>query len=163
MTQENKPEEPVSEKNNAEKETGALESIDAPVPDDSEVQTKESQKNNEQQDSLLADAGKKGETGSKPAPAAVDPIDHTQVLTGLSHVERSYLLSMAGLSTLVRSTGRLFWTNFLMGMARGIGFVIGMSIIGALVVGIWDEFLSVTGIGRFIARVLEEIHRNTPQ
>lgn len=85
------------------------------------------------------------------------------VLDRLSHDEKRFFLSLAGFSTFVSSTTRLFWTNFLMGMARGIGFVIGVSIIGALCVGIWNEILSVTGLGRFIANIIEEIHKNAPK
>ena len=86
----------------------------------------------------------------------------TQMFTGMTHDEKTFFLSMAGLSTFVRSTNRLFWTNFLMGLARGIGFVIGMSIVGAVVVGLWNEMISVTGIGKFIARILEEVHQSKP-
>lgn len=88
--------------------------------------------------------------------------DPSTILYNMTHEERKLFLSMAGLSTFVKSTGRLFWTNFLMGLARGIGFVIGMSILGVICVAVWNEFLSVTGIGEFIARVLEEIHKHTP-
>jgi len=86
----------------------------------------------------------------------------TSILTSMTHDEKTFFLSMAGLSTFVRSTSRLFWTNFLMGLARGIGFVIGMSIVGAIVVGLWNEMISVTGIGKFIARILEEVHNSKP-
>jgi len=95
----------------------------------------------------------------QPHAAGHDPV---RLLSSMTHEERRLFLSAAGLSTFFKSTGRLFWTNFLMGLARGIGFVIGMSILGVLCVAIWNEFLSVTGIGEFIARLIEEVHKHTP-
>jgi hypothetical protein len=89
---------------------------------------------------------------------------HTQMIQSLSAEEHKELfMSMAGFSDFLRNTNRLFWTNFLMGLARGIGFVIGVSIIGAIFVTVWNELLSVTGIGNFLARIMEEMHKHVPK
>jgi hypothetical protein len=80
----------------------------------------------------------------------------------LTRAEKRSLADMAGLAEFLSSKRRMFWTNFLMGMGRGIGFAVGLSIVGALFVGVWNEFVSVTGLGRFLARIIEEIHKNLP-
>lgn len=108
------------------------------------------------------DISNKGSEEKTEAVTGQDAVTGT-ILDRLTHDEKRFFLSLAGFSTFVSSTTRLFWTNFLMGMARGIGFVIGVSIIGAVCVGIWNEILSVTGLGRFIANIIEEIHRNAPK
>ncbi|MFH1706682.1 MAG: DUF5665 domain-containing protein [Planctomycetota bacterium] len=101
-----------------------------------------------------------------PAPAALPAVAPAPASApdriALTRAEKASLADMAGLAEFLSSKRRMFWTNFLMGMGRGVGFAVGLSIVGALFVGIWNEFISVTGLGRFIAQIIGEIRKNLP-
>ena len=126
-----------------------------PVQTETEKEKATSEKKEEKKTAQAEEAFPKGNSAGVKS-------DPTQILTKLSDEERHFFLSLAGFSTFLKSTNRLFWTNFLMGLARGIGFVIGVSIVGAVCVTVWNEFLSVSGIGEFIARIIEAIHKSSP-
>lgn len=51
---------------------------------------------------------------------------------------------------------RLLWTNFLAGMMRGVGFAIGFSILGAIVIMVVQKLAlaNLPGIGDFFAEVV---------
>ena len=62
--------------------------------------------------------------------------------------------------TYLASPGRILWTNFLAGMARGVGFGVGVAILGAIIVP-WlkqVDFSHMPFLGelaREVARLLE--------
>lgn len=45
-------------------------------------------------------------------------------------------LEVTALLEILGSPRRLLWTNFLGGLARGVGFFLGVTLVGALVIGI---------------------------
>ncbi|MBN2011127.1 hypothetical protein JW960_17400 [candidate division KSB1 bacterium] len=59
--------------------------------------------------------------------------------------------------------GKVLWANMLIGMSRGVGFVIGVSIVGALVVTIlgWvlGKFVSIPIIGEYIAMIVAHVQQ----
>ena len=55
---------------------------------------------------------------------------------------------------------RLLATNFLAGMMRGLGFAVGFSLLGALVVVRWLALENLPGIGKFFAEVVRMVQRN---
>lgn len=57
---------------------------------------------------------------------------------------------------------RLLATNFLAGMMRGLGFAVGFSLLGALVVVLvrWLALENLPGIGKFFAEVVRMVQRN---
>ena len=57
---------------------------------------------------------------------------------------------------------RLLTTNFLAGMMRGLGFAVGFSLLGALVVVLvrWLALENLPGIGKFFAEVVRMVQRN---
>src|SRR5262245_46201579 len=65
------------------------------------------------------------------------PVTHEQRMEQL--YERLVVPSaseLSGLMDLVNSRRNLMWVNFLAGVARGIGFFVGVSLLGAVAVGI---------------------------
>ncbi|MEL7607915.1 MAG: DUF5665 domain-containing protein [Bacillota bacterium] len=52
---------------------------------------------------------------------------------------------------------RMLWTNFLMGLARGIGMAIGFTLLGALVIYILRQIAasSLPVLGDFIAKLMD--------
>ncbi|RLD18468.1 MAG: hypothetical protein DRI36_01365 [Caldiserica bacterium] len=70
----------------------------------------------------------------------------------------------------VRRPWRLLLVNFLLGLLRGIGFFLGMTIVGAVVValliGIFKPFinkvaqLNIPVISNFLAKLIKEIQNN---
>lgn len=61
----------------------------------------------------------------------------------------------------LRNPMRLVWVNFLIGLARGVGTFIGMTILGAIVLIIFTKLLgevvNMPLIGKFIADLIESV------
>jgi len=51
---------------------------------------------------------------------------------------------LAALSELLHSRWKLMWVNFLAGLARGVGFFLGASLVGALVLGMLATVFDTT-------------------
>lgn len=58
---------------------------------------------------------------------------------------------------------KLLWTNFLAGLARGLGLTIGTAIVLAFFGSILSQFLSIPIIGDYIRQIIEyvESYRQT--
>ncbi len=58
---------------------------------------------------------------------------------------------------------RVIWANLVIGISRGVGFVLGVSIIGAVAVAIlgWvlGKFVSLPIIGQYIATIVEYVQQ----
>ncbi|MDD5686253.1 MAG: DUF5665 domain-containing protein [Elusimicrobia bacterium] len=61
----------------------------------------------------------------------------------------------------VKKPWKLIWANFLIGVARGVGLLLGMTIIGAIVVTliilILHKMVDMPLIGSFVARIITEV------
>ncbi|MDI6792737.1 MAG: DUF5665 domain-containing protein [bacterium] len=62
---------------------------------------------------------------------------------------------------LIRNPVRLMWINLLIGLARGIGIFIGMTVVGALLLVVSAKLLSgiidLPLIGRFVADLVDAV------
>ncbi|MEO0098783.1 MAG: DUF5665 domain-containing protein [candidate division WOR-3 bacterium] len=67
------------------------------------------------------------------------------------------LFGLKELSNYLGRKRKIFFLNFLAGIARGLGFAIGMTIIFAFLLLILRKFVSVPFLGRYIAQLLEII------
>ncbi len=65
------------------------------------------------------------------------------------------LLYVLGIEDLRRERWRLVKLNFLMGLARGLGFFLGATIIGAMVFWLILRLVDAPLIGGFISEILE--------
>ncbi len=61
---------------------------------------------------------------------------------------------------LVNNKKRLFFINFLMGMAKGFGTVIGFTILAALVLYVLQSMISIPIIGDYIADIVKIVQQN---
>ncbi len=56
---------------------------------------------------------------------------------------------------------RVIWANLVIGISRGVGFVLGVSVVGVLVVTLlgWvlSRFVSLPIIGQYIAKIVEYV------
>ena len=70
--------------------------------------------------------------------------------------------SLAEYGQYLQDRRRLLATNFLAGMMRGLGFAVGFSLLGALVVVLvrWLALENLPGIGKFFAEVVRMVQRN---
>ena len=61
----------------------------------------------------------------------------------------------------VKKPWKLIWVNFLIGIARGIGLVIGMTIFGAVIVAliffVLHKMVDLPLIGTFVAQIITEV------
>ncbi len=62
----------------------------------------------------------------------------------------------------VSDTKRLLWVNFVSGVARGFGFAVGFSILGALLIVLLQRITvdNLPVIGEFLAEVIRVVERN---
>ncbi len=58
---------------------------------------------------------------------------------------------------LFRKPWKLFFVNLLAGMARGLGFVLGASLLVGLLIWILKPFISIPLLGKFIAKIIEAV------
>lgn len=61
---------------------------------------------------------------------------------------------------LVNNKRKLFFVNFLMGLAKGFGTVIGFTILAALVLYILQSMISLPIIGDYIADIVKIVQQN---
>jgi|SRR3989339_536969 len=63
----------------------------------------------------------------------------------------------------VKKPWKLIWVNFLIGIARGVGLVIGMTIFGAVIVAliffVLHKMMDLPVIGSYIAQIIAEVKR----
>jgi len=82
---------------------------------------------------------------------------HAQVERLNSLLER---LGVGYFLDLHRKPLRLFWVNLLAGMGRGLGFVIGATVLVALILWLLKPFFSVPVLGKWIAKIAEVVREN---
>lgn len=70
------------------------------------------------------------------------------------------LIDIRGLFDYIRHPVRLFFLNLLVGMARGLGFAIGMTILAALILFLLRRIVDVPFLGKFIAQILEVVEQH---
>jgi len=73
---------------------------------------------------------------------------------------RAYTAQAAHLSyyvTYLQHPWRMLWTNFISGVARGIGTAVGFSVLGALLIYLlrWLAYENLPVIGDFIAKIVQ--------
>ncbi|MCK4259116.1 MAG: hypothetical protein KAX49_09065 [Halanaerobiales bacterium] len=66
-------------------------------------------------------------------------------------------MNLAEYTEIVRSPRRMIFLNFIAGVARGLGFAVGATILGAMVLAILFKLadLNIPGIGFFIAKIVK--------
>lgn len=75
------------------------------------------------------------------------------------------LFGLKELSNFLGKKQQVFFLNFLAGIARGLGFAIGMTLIFGFLIFLLRKFMSIPFLGRYIAQLIEiiEIHRSLPR
>jgi hypothetical protein len=93
------------------------------------------------------------------APEGEDPQEHFRAITRevdriAKLVERMNLGDYVGL---LQRPGRLLWLNFLSGMARGLGTILGATVLVSLIVAVAQRIIAshLPGVGNFFAEFLE--------
>ncbi|MEG0767083.1 MAG: DUF5665 domain-containing protein [Clostridia bacterium] len=66
--------------------------------------------------------------------------------------------------TYLQNRPRMMWMNFLAGMARGLGFAVGFSILCALLVKLLQRLAleNLPVIGEFLAEVIRNVQKKLP-
>ena len=84
-------------------------------------------------------------------------IDRSERLAG--NVEK---LRLSEYLQYVSDTRRLIWVNFISGVARGFGFAVGFSLLGALFIVLLQRMAvdSLPVIGEFLAEVIRIVEKN---
>lgn len=57
----------------------------------------------------------------------------------------------------IQSPWRIFWSNFLAGVSRGFGIVVGMSVVLGLAIWIIAQMVSLPWVGEYFQKVQEYI------
>jgi Domain of unknown function (DUF5665) len=100
------------------------------------------------------DARRKSEQISPPPAGALD--DQEQVRAVVREVDRIAKIvermNLGDYVGLLQRPGRLLWINFLAGLARGLGTILGATVLVSLIVAIaqWIIASHLPGIGRFV-------------
>jgi len=59
--------------------------------------------------------------------------------------------------------GKAIWANIVIGISRGVGFVIGVSIVGVIILtllgSVLSHFVTVPVIGEFVAMIIEHVQK----
>ncbi|MEW6081414.1 MAG: DUF5665 domain-containing protein [Bacillota bacterium] len=91
-------------------------------------------------------------------PEAGDEGQNTRITRALLEVSRQLERSkIAEYVTLLNTPGRLIYLNFLAGIARGVGFAVGASVLAALLIYFLQRsfVVNLPIIGGFIAQIVE--------
>lgn len=59
--------------------------------------------------------------------------------------------------TYLSSLKRIWWTQFISGLARGLGMALGFTVLGALVIALLQQFVGVPVIGEYIASLVRMV------
>ena len=105
--------------------------------------------------------------GGGPAPAAPRDAVHILKEAGAELLPQASDLVKAmdpwGVRELMSRPGRLMWINFLAGIVRGIGFTIGVTVLGGLVLSWALSFLKpvlqVPVVGGYVAEIVASVQR----
>lgn len=88
-------------------------------------------------------------------------LELTQIMSSVdqqlkSIAKRFKRVDLGGYTGLLRSPRRLIWLNFLGGLARGFGFAVGATLLGALFLLILFRVadLNLPVVGEFVARLV---------
>lgn len=69
------------------------------------------------------------------------------------------LIGVRGLLAFIKRPGRIFWINFLAGIARGFGFAIGFTILAGIALWLLGRAVDAPIIGQFIARIMKVVEQ----
>lgn len=77
-------------------------------------------------------------------------------------VEDFHKFGVAEYIEIIRSPKRMIYINFLAGLARGLGVVVGMTLLGAIFLSILFKMadLNLPLIGEYIARIVKIVKQN---
>ena len=64
---------------------------------------------------------------------------------------------------LIKKPWHLIWVNFMIGLARGLGFFLGMTILGALVLVVLHKMVDMPLIGKYIADIITAVKQQLAQ
>ena len=84
---------------------------------------------------------------------------HAEVV--MQRMKDTMLLEFSEFIALLKRPWRLMWTNFLVGMARGTGIAVGISIVGAIVVSLiyilLKKIVTLPLVGEFVADIVDAV------
>jgi len=63
----------------------------------------------------------------------------------------------------IKRPWQLIWINFLIGLARGLGFFLGMTILGALIIVALHRMMDLPLVGKYIAGIITEVKQQLSQ
>ena len=98
------------------------------------------------------------------APARREAEDGPDVSALTRQLERlNFVLERMGVGfflDLHRRPWKLFWVNVLAGMGRGLGFVLGATVLVALILWFLRPFFSIPVLGKWIAKIADVVREN---
>ncbi|MCL1874219.1 MAG: DUF5665 domain-containing protein [Clostridiales bacterium] len=94
---------------------------------------------------------KKQETVLEP-PADTTPLDKIEWLN--YYFEK---MRIGDYINLVQRPKRMIWVNFISGVARGLGFTVGVTILGALAIYILSKMIDMPLVGNFISELMDYV------
>lgn len=90
---------------------------------------------------------------------AIEELQQVRQLNATLHKIGLYLedIRLADIVLNYTAPRRLIWTNFVAGLARGLGLTIGTAIVLALLGTLLSKFLSIPIIGDYIKEIIEYV------
>jgi hypothetical protein len=70
---------------------------------------------------------------------------------------------MSDFITYIKSPWRIVWANFLGGIFRGLGIIIGMTVVIALIIWTLSQMVNFPLIGQFFQDLLDLLQQFSPQ
>ncbi|MGG1442989.1 DUF5665 domain-containing protein [Brevibacillus laterosporus] len=95
---------------------------------------------------------------------AVEELQQVRQLNATLHKIGLYLedIRFADIVLNYTTPRRLIWTNFVAGLARGLGLTIGTAIVLALLGSLLSKFLSIPIIGDYIKEIIAYVQSYRP-
>jgi len=93
-----------------------------------------------------------------------DEGDTRKILDQLAKISRNMeRLGIAEYVEMLHNPRRLFWSNFLAGLSRGLGTAVGFTLLGALVIYLLNRLvmLNLPVISDFLAQLVEMVIERT--
>ncbi|MDN9012229.1 DUF5665 domain-containing protein [Brevibacillus laterosporus] len=95
---------------------------------------------------------------------AIEELQQVRQLNATLHKIGLYLedIRLADIVLNYTTPRRLIWTNFVAGLARGLGLTIGTAIVLALLGSLLSKFLSIPIIGDYIREIIAYVQSYHP-
>ena len=100
-------------------------------------------------------SGKPPTGDGKEQPKQQDKTEEKHDILGKNLVTQ--FLYVLGLEDMRIHRWKLIWLNFMLGLARGLGFFLGAVVIGGLLLAILNKFIDAPVIGDFISQIIDAI------